>query len=143
MAVTVIPWDELAATVRAYLVTNGIWDSRVHVTMAPVTSARPYVQIFLAGGGAQNIVKNKDASLLVTIKVIADTLAESLVGAAKISELLDDNGEQEGGASPVTGTEYEISNITEGLTISYVEQIENARSIYHGGAQYRVRMEER
>jgi len=138
-----IPWDDASKAIRAHLSNQGVWGNRVHVTQAPVSSKRPYVQIFLAGGGAANIVKQKDASLLIAVKVIADSLSESLVGAGQISDLLDDNGEQEGGANPVTGVDFEISNISEGLTISYAEPVENARSVYHGGAQYRLRLEVR
>jgi hypothetical protein len=63
-------------------------------------------------------------------------------GAARISALLDEQGEQDGESTPVEGgDEWFITSITEGETIYMVQATPDTVPIYHCGAVYRVVME--
>ena len=134
----------LAATYKALrtALTGGSesWATRAYPDIAPEGVARPYVVFGWAGGGEANEVRRQDASLIISVKVVADTMTASMAGAVRLSELLNDQGEQE--SNTITGgTFWEISTITQERAVHLVEQFGNAKPIYHDGHIFRFRLE--
>jgi hypothetical protein len=118
------------------------WGNRVFPDMASAKAAYPYVVFFWQGGGERNAVKEQDADLVLVVKCISDGLAEAFDCAARISELLNDSGEQDDSADYLNGgTDWNILTSTQEETFHLPEMFEGVAPIYHEGARYRFIME--
>lgn len=147
--------DSLAALYRAiYERLDGaspIWENRVFPDDVDTGVTRPYVVYFFVAGGESNQVKNQDANYIVTAKVVAgnddqsvDHMQQAMDGAARISELLNDQGEQDGGPNPMDGgPQWVIRTVTQDRRVHVKDRFSTAAPIYHEGHQYRVSMEAR
>lgn len=120
-----------------------IWGTRVQpLTTAGATLARPYVVFFLAAGGRNNSVPSRhNARLVVSVKIVAETMQTALDGAEAISMALANSGSQDINPRLPTHEGWQITTVTEDRTIWIEEKFEGALSIYHAGAQYIVTME--
>jgi len=135
----------LAGLYRAlalYLPGDVLIADRVYPDEVPAGVVRPYWVFFFVSGGESNDVHRQDAEFVLTVKCVAETLAQSLDGAGRISNKLNDAGRQDGAAAPIPGTsEWDILTVTQERTVHIVEKFEKAQPIYHDGNQYRFVME--
>lgn len=120
-----------------------LWGGRVFRTRAPAGTARPYVVFFHAGGGARNDIQNKrDANLLLTVRVAANSLPVALEGAGRLAELLDNAGRFDVSDNPLNGgDDWLIQTSTAEDDISFDELVDGG-VVYHEGFQLRLIMEE-
>ncbi len=121
------------------------WGVRAYVSTAKASKIPviyPYVVYFWSGGGATSSIIGAEATFRLSVKCVSDKLSVAMRGAARISALLDEQGEQDGESTPVEGgDEWFITSITEGETIYMVQATPDTVPIYHCGAVYRVVME--
>jgi hypothetical protein len=118
---------------------NPVWNERAYPDLAPASAARPFAVFFWSGGGEANRRRVQDADLLITIKVVADSLAEAFAGAERLSALLNDA--DAGSALALDGgASWDIVSVTQERAVHLVEMVD-AQQVYHAGAVFRVRME--
>jgi hypothetical protein len=117
------------------------WGQRVFLSPARKGTAYPYLVYQKQAGGEANRVHARDAEFVIAIKVIDDSLAGALGGAAVISDRFNDAGLFDRPADPLDGgAAWVIQTTTEETAVFYTEQIDG-QTVYHSGAQFRVRME--
>lgn len=135
--------DSLSALYRAIerraTANSELWGEKVFPDFAPPNEARPYLIYNWSGGGEINETVGEDAEYLITIKGVADTLAQAFVMAARIRELFNDTDLADADALD-GGTYWDILNVVRERQVHLVEQ-SNGKQIYHSGAIYRFRME--
>jgi hypothetical protein len=117
-----------------------IWGNRVYADAAPAGAQRPYVVLMLTGGPRNRLMRKQDAEMSLTAKVISPNLTEALNGLARLSALLDDAGEQDGGT--MTGTAaWRILTTTAEQFLRLREMVDGA-PLYHEAVRVRIIMEE-
>lgn len=119
-----------------------LWAERVYPDRAPAEIVRPYVTWNYVAGGEINMVRRGDAEFVVTVKCVADTMADAMLGARLIGQLLNDKGQQDATPAPISAVGWILQTITQEKRIHLVEAWEGAVPIYHGGHDYRIRLEE-
>ena len=117
-----------------------VWGDRAYPDVVPAGVVRPYVVWFWVSGGEDNNRQIQDASFVFTVKCVANTMAESLAGAQRISELLNDHGTQDDSALPDVSPDWEITTVTQDRAVHLVEY-QDGEPIYHDGNQYLIVME--
>lgn len=116
----------------------------VYADVAPAGAAFPFIVFSVAGGGENNVrVDRQDANFTVDVQCVAASGAEAFAGAGVISAALNDRGEQDRQALATWNDGWSVTTITQGMSISYVEQFEGAAWIYHKGSQFSIVMEAR
>lgn len=117
------------------LATGGeAWGVRVWPDRAPANPVRPYILYFVNSGGERNQVREVDALFSVTIKCVGDTMVQSIAGASRLGELLNDQGTQDVGLNPLdAGPDWEITTVTQGRLVHLVEDFNNVEPVYHDG----------
>ena len=132
----------LAALYRAVrtraIATSEMWGNQAFADIAPAKTARPYVVFNWAGGGEVNGRVAQDAEIVIAIKAVAESMADALTMAGRISALFNDadaNGsnEMDGGADWVI-----VNSQQEGI-VHLVESVDG-RQIYHEGHRFRFYM---
>lgn len=114
----------------------------VYAEFAPVEAHRPYTVFFLvSGGNMRNVPKNRQM-MTITVKCVADTLADAFNGASSISGILDDAGLFDGGVL-IGDVAWDVCTITQNEMIKLIEWDEDVKPIYHAGYSYEVVMEEK
>lgn len=94
----------------------------------------PYVQMYQISGMEPNRVQEQDAEYEMGFKVVADDMEQALNGAARLSALLNDQGEQDlPTAALYGGSDWDICTSTQGRAIHLIEKFANAQNIYHEG----------
>lgn len=112
-----------------------LWGQQVYPDQAPGGVERPYVVYFWSGGGELNAIVGQDAEIVLTVKVVADSLAQAFTGAGRISALLNDA--DGASASPLNGgTDWTIIHVQQEQVVHLVETV-NTTQIYHEGARFR------
>jgi hypothetical protein len=120
------------------------WKVRVFPDVVMANAQRPYVVMFVTGGGDSNRVRQPDGDYSLNIKCVADTMKASQEGAAILSALLDGQGESEQVPTPVRGNDdWKIVSITQGRAVHLVEPVTNEALIYHDGFIYDFRVQAR
>lgn len=129
------------AAIRARLAGGSeLWGTRVYADLAPDNAKRPFVMYTFMGGGERNrLVGVADASLVVAVRVVADTLAQAFDGSARLAELLDDAGLFDGVAD-MQPTGWYITTSSVEQHIHLMELVDGVR-VYHAGFQLRLTME--
>ena len=118
---------------------NELWNERAYPDLAPASAARPFAVFFWSGGGEANRRRAQDAELRITVKVIADSLAEAFTGANRLSSLLNDA--DLGSVSPLDGgASWDILSVTQERAVHLVEMVDG-QAIYHAGAVFRIKLE--
>lgn len=124
----------MRAIVNRLAAPGEMWGVRVWPDRAPANPVRPYALYFINSGGENNRVREADAAFGVTIKCVADTMAQSMQGAARLAELLNDCGTQDIGDDPLdAGLDWVITTITQGRLVHLVEDFGNVEPVYHDG----------
>jgi hypothetical protein len=127
--------------VRSALVVPGaVWGTRVYRSTAPEGVTRPYVVYFWSGGGETNRVLAQDATLVVTVKVVAESYAEAATGAAQIAERLNDQGRYRA-ATLDGGTDWHVLGCSQEELFEFDELFGGQVTLYHQGARFRLVME--
>lgn len=127
--------------VRSALTAPGaVWGTRVYRQQAPEGVTRPYVVYFWSGGGETNRVKAPDATLVLTVKVVAESYAEAASGAAQIAERLNDQGRYWTGALD-GGPDWHVLSCSQEELFEFDEIFAGQVTLYHQGARYRLTME--
>ena len=118
-----------------------MWDERVRADYIESVKDRPYVIYFLSGGGNELVTRGRrNARLVVTVKVVADTLGDAMVGAERLQSLLDGQGSQEF-SGLVGDTVWDVLTVTQSTAVHLVERYEGVQPVYHEGHQYVFIME--
>lgn len=128
---------------RTRLVSDGslLYGNKVRASIVQSNTGYPYCVYFWAGGGQGNRVVARDAEMRIGIKVVSDSMAEAMNGAAQVTTLLDNKGQQDDTTDYVYGgTDWKILSITEEDVIYLVDHAPDTMPIYHIGAFYRVVM---
>lgn len=118
--------------------TTELWGPRAYPDFVPATIQRPYVVFFWSGGGEANTILRPDAEYLISIKCVADTLAQAMTGAGRIGTLFND-ADLSSATALNGGAEWEIVNATQERAVHLLETIDG-RQIYHDGHQFRFYM---
>lgn len=135
-----IAYDALLVALQNKLSGQSLWADRVYPDAAPAEVIRPYVVHFLVSGGERNERQKKDARFVITVKCVANTMTDSMQGAALIDSLLNDAGSQDDSAF-TCGDGWEITTCTADRLVHLKEMFAGASPIYHDGHQYIVMME--
>lgn len=135
-----IAYDALLMALKHKLEGQSLWQDRVYPDSAPAGVIRPYVVHFYVSGGERNERQKKDARFVITVKCVAETMGESMQGAALLESLLNDAGSQDDQAF-TCGDGWEITTCTQDRLIHIKEMFAGAAEIYHDGHQYIVMME--
>jgi len=128
------PYIALCRAVKTRLTAaSEIWGQQVgEVPLA--TWPKPYVQMYYIAGGESNNIIAQDADYDLGIKVVSEDMEESLIGAARLTALLNDQGVQD---RPTTylygGSDWEICTATQGRAIHIVEPFAQSQFFYHDG----------
>lgn len=113
-------------------------------TTVPEDVARPYIQLFWAGGGNDLVGQTVDcASYTISVKCVADELEAALAGNANITAALNNAGDQDVNARLASHPDWRIQTVTEGREFFIEEAFEGAQQIYHSGHQYAVTLQRR
>jgi len=146
----------VAALYRAViqqLAQNGteMWGSRIYNTESTQTgngNTRPYVIMVMVSDIEPMWTRVPGAITVMYIKCVADDMETSFAGAGRINDLLHDAGTIDNGlpgyAPPsklLGGSFWNIATATKEQSLHMIENVENARPIYHDGARYKFRME--
>ena len=62
---------------------DGVFETRVRVSMAKASTTYPYVIQFWQAGGEDNSIRAQDALLTIGYKCVSDKLADAMRGAAE------------------------------------------------------------
>jgi hypothetical protein len=116
---------------------TGVWWHR-----AGVNAQEPYVVMYSAGGGPENVLHQGDDTHLIGVKALSRSYSQAMACAAEIRARLDNRGTQEPGGTLDGGTYWVITTSTEERTIDTPEYIDDAVTLWHVGAVYRFTMEE-
>lgn len=118
-----------------------LWSSRVYRAQAPAKAPRPYVIYHFSSGIKPQNTPATDAEFIITIKCIADDVATSEAGSARIAALFDDLG-QNRDETLDCGADWVLVHSQLERYISIVENIDNgATQLYHDGAMFRFLLE--
>lgn len=128
-----------AVKTRLVAVTTHVWATRAYPDLAPANTARPYAIYAWAGGGELNAIVAQDAEIVLTVKVVAETLATAFTGAGEISALLNDV-RLTGALALDGGSDWDILTCTQEQAVHLVENVDGVW-LYHEGHRFRVRME--
>lgn len=132
-------------TIRTALSGNALWEDRVYALRAPKAKTRPYVVFFMASGADRQETHTPTASIVVTIKCVADDLAVALDGQQRIADVLDDAGSQDIGTNTVAVLDsWDITTITIDRIVEVPDyDSETDQAIWHYGNQYRFELEQK
>jgi hypothetical protein len=113
--------------------TAELWGQQVGEV--PLTAwVKPYVQFYFISGMDTNFQVIQDATYEMGIKVVSLDMEQSLIGAARLTALLDDQGVQDRPTTPLYGgTDWEIATVTQGRVIHIVETFAKSVPIFHDG----------
>lgn len=119
------------------------WNGRVQpVAMATASLDKPHLLFFHAGGGTEFSVPVRDVeSVVLSVKVVADTMQTAVDGMTQIKAALKDSGVQDVNPRLPSATGWTIKTVTEGRRIWLEEAFEGTQRIYHAGYQYSILME--
>ena len=113
--------------------TPEIWGNQVGEVIHP-SWVKPYLQMYYISGGERNQYKTQDAEFQLGFKVVAEDMEQALIGAARISALLNDQGVQDRpDVALAGGDDWEICTATQGRMIHLVEAFSDAQNFYHEG----------
>lgn len=113
--------------------TPEIWGRQVSEVIQP-SWQRPYVQMYAIAGGESNFLVAQDADFEMGVKIVSDDMEQALIGAARLSELLNDQGVQDRPTTPLSGgADWIITTSTQGRMIHMPEFFEKSVPIYHDG----------
>lgn len=140
----------LAAIYRAInqrLTTSGdVWANRVYADRAQPGNGRPYVRYGYQGGGEANQMIKPDANIVVTVRAVAETQAQAFALCGRLSDLLNDMGEQdrrpEGVAALNGGPDWHIRTTTQEGVV-HLSELVDSTPVYHEGFFLRLIMEAR
>ena len=119
-----------------------IWGTKVRASIAKADTAYPYLIYFWSGGGEINSIINDDAEFRIAVKVVSDKMAEAMTGKRRISDLLNNKGEQEEVTGYLDGgTDWTILTCSEEDTIYLAERLADTKVVYHVGAYFRISMQ--
>lgn len=129
--------------IRARLASQSeLWGAAVFSDVIPATAEFPVVQFFWSGGGEANGLKKQDADLVITVKCVAESMSDSMTGAARISALLNDKGENDDASDHLNGgSAWRILTCTQEEHVHLVDMWAGAQPIYHDGHRFRLVME--
>jgi hypothetical protein len=132
----------LSRAIRSRAIENtSIWNTRVYRAQAPAKSARPYLVYLFSSGLKPQRTKATDAEFIVTLKSVANDVATSEAGAARIAELFDDLGQHQD-ATLDCGADWTLIHSQLQRYISLVENVDgSATQLYHDGAMFRFVLE--
>jgi len=118
------------------------WGRKIRISVVKSGTTYPYVVQFWAGGGSANRIKQRDAELRIAVKAVSDKMADVMICAERITELLDDHGYQDNADDYLSGgTSWTILSITEEDAFFLAEPVSNTITVYHVGAFYRLFMQ--
>ena len=118
-----------------------LWANRVFRMQAPAKSERPYVVYIFSSALKPQNTPTSDAEFLITIKCVAPDAATSEAGAARISELFDDLGQNRAETLDVS-PDWTLIHSQLQRYISIVENVDNgATQIYQDGGIFRFLLE--
>lgn len=121
---------------------GAVWLS-AHADAAPAGRARPYALFFWSGGGEANRRVGRDAELVLTAKVVADSQTEAFAGLAQLADRLNDQGAFDGAAAALDGgADWVIATTAQERAVHLMELIDGKR-VYHEGFLLRVVMQPR
>jgi len=140
----------LAAIYRAInqrcVASGDAWAARVYADRAQPGNGRPYVLYRYQGGGEANQMIKPDANIVVTVRAVAETMAQAFMLSGRLSALLNDMGEldrrPEGIAALNGGTDWIIRTTTQENVLQLSEDVESTE-VYHSGFFLRFIMEAR
>lgn len=119
---------------------NEMWGDRVYPEIVPAKIIRPYVVYFISSGGERNARRKDDATFTVVTKCVSLQLSESMDGAGRLSEILNNAGAQ--GSGEVSGDDqWVIMSIEQMQFIKQVEMINDDQPLFHTGHMFRFNME--
>lgn len=119
-----------------------VWGTKVRVSFTRSDTPYPYLLYFWAGGGEANDIRADDAEFRMAVKVVSSKMAEAFAGKRRISDLLNNKGEQEVATGYLNGgTDWKILTCTEEETIYLAEKLTDTKAIYHVGAVFRIAMQ--
>lgn len=119
---------------------NTLWDDRVYPEIVPAKIVRPYVVFFALSGGETNKVQRDDADFTVVVKCVSLQLSESLDGAHRIGQILNNGGSQDGG-DVVGDTDWVITTIQQTRIVRMTELINTDQPLYNNGHIFEIMME--
>ena len=132
--------DVLMRSVEDFLQTaDGVWGDRVHPDRAPAKKVRPYIVYFLVSDNDLGQIIDIDPMVVLTVKCVAADRQTAFLGAAEISALLDNKGEQElaaGESGPTGDADWQIATISQDRGIWNTEYLKGTNAVYHRGYQY-------
>lgn len=119
------------------------WSGRVQPrAVATASLDKPHLLFFHAGGGSMPSVPVRDKEdVIVTVKIVALSMATAIGGMGRISNALKNAGAQDVDPRLPSATGWQISTVTELRHIWREELFEGTQSIYHAGYQYEFVME--
>lgn len=112
----------------------------VYADFAPQNANRPYFVFFFVSGGNTREIRNNRQIITLTVKCVANTLAEAATGASSIDAILADGGRFDGGVI-VGDSAWDILTITQDGDVYLREDDEQVAPIYHVGYSYEIVME--
>ncbi len=112
----------------------------VYADFAPQNAKRPYFVFFFVSGGNTREVRNNRQIIVLTVKCVADLLADAVNGASALDATLAEAGRFDGGVI-VGDADWDILTITQDGDVYLREDDEVVAPIYHVGYQYEIVME--
>jgi hypothetical protein len=126
-----------------------LWGDRVYPDVASLDNGQhevdlmPYVVFFDAGSQEENYTLHQDATCILTVKVVALTLREAMMGAARISARLNDQGIYDRAPTmPLPQhPDWFVTTVTQGRRVHIPDVQPNVATRWHSGHQFEFVME--
>lgn len=118
------------------------WSGRVQPrAIATASLDKPHLLFFWAGGGtvASAPVRDRE-NVVLTVKIVALSMATATAGMATISEALKNSGTQDVDPRLPAVAGWNITTVTQ-LRHVWVEESFETQSIYHAGYQFEFNLE--
>ena len=120
-----------------------IWGGEVYADFVVPGGEYPFLLIWRIGGGQDNDKPGKRAAeILMGAAVVSDKYSHVEAGSQRLSELFDNQGDQEDNTVPGTDDWY-IHTITQELPIYSAASAGDTDTRWQEGHQYRLIMEEK
>lgn len=124
---------------------GGVWGARVEpLALATAGMEKPCLLFFFVSGGRELSVPTRNSARLgLTVKCVADTLADALAGQAQISAALHNAGLQDVNPRLPSHAAWDVLTVTEQEAVWLEEVFEGTQRIYHVGYQYDFLLEKK
>ena len=131
----------LLDALKTRLDADPLWGTRIFFEDVPPLTAYPYLWITHSAGVDMEVNKRSNPVYIMGLQGVTDNQNQAFECKERVAVLLDDEGEQDVGASVSGDADWAIKTISRTEDIYFVELADRAKRIYRIGNLYEFIME--